>query len=244
MDPTYLASFGELEDEHWWFRARREIVFDQLRQAGVDRAADILDVGAGTGGMLGFLSAAIPAACCRGVEPDEGAREHCRSRGVDVVAGSADPLPVETGSHDVITLLDVLEHLDNDVSAVRELVRVLRPGGFALITVPAYQWLWAPHDELNGHKRRYNARELRRVLVEGGLEVESTTYFNTLLFPAAVVQRMLSRLSGKRSEEEQLPLAPLNALAYAVFSVERRALRHVRLPWGVSILAIARKPAR
>lgn len=242
MDPTYLASFDELEGRHWWFRARREIVADQLARSAQVTPRDMLDVGAGTGGALSYLGSCFPEARCRGVEPDAGARGICANHGLDVVVGTADPLPFDSESQDVVTALDVLEHLDDDVSAAREIARVLRPGGVALITVPAFMWLWGPHDELNAHKRRYRRSEIAGALSEAGLVIERASYFNTLLFPLAVVQRMAEKLIGKRSDTEKVPFGPLNAIFYRVFRLELGLLRRMRLPWGVSILVVARKP--
>lgn len=142
MDPTYLASFRDTEDRHWWFRARREIVLDRLRLLQRQDGIDFLDVGCGTGGTLSFLAPAMPYARFRGIEPDPGARDHCAKRGLDVIEGTAVPLPVATGSQDAVTALDVIEHLDDDIEAVREIARALRPGGIALVTVPAYMWMW------------------------------------------------------------------------------------------------------
>ncbi|MDO8848035.1 MAG: class I SAM-dependent methyltransferase [Coriobacteriia bacterium] len=242
MDPTYLASFGSLEDRHWWFRARREIVADQLRLHVHGDIADLLDVGAGTGGALCHLREHFPDTRCRGVEPDTGARETCLQRHLDVIAGTADPLPFESASQDVVTALDVLEHLDDDISAALEIARVLRPGGIALVTVPAFAWLWGPHDTLNAHQRRYRRFEIEQTVTAAGLEVERASYFNTLLFPLAVVQRMAEKLIGKRGATEKVPPGPLNAAFYHVFRLEMALLRHMRLPWGVSIIVVARKP--
>lgn len=242
MDPTYLASFGALEDRHWWFRARREIVADRLAAHAGASVGDLLDIGAGTGGVLMHLSRLMPQTALCGVEPDPGARGFCREHGLNVLEGTADPLPLASESQDVVTALDVLEHLDDDLSAAREIARVLRPGGVALVTVPAFMWLWGPHDTLNDHKRRYRLRQIEQVIEGAGLEIEQSSYFNTLLFPFAVVQRMAEKALGRRGATEKVPFAPLNAVFYAIFSLERPLLRAVRLPWGVSVLVVGRKP--
>lgn len=242
MDPAYLASFGALEDRHWWFRARREIIADQLQLSGAWRDGDFLDVGAGTGGLLRYVAASVPGIRCRGVEPDAGARLHCADLGAEVVEGGADRLPIDSESQDTATALDVLEHVDDDARAARELARVLRPGGVAVVTVPAYRWLWGPHDEINGHKRRYVRRDLERVIAGAGLVIERSTYFNHFLLPVAIAERTAARISGRHAEAEKLPWAPLNALLYGVFRTERPLLRRFRLPWGLSVLVVARKP--
>ncbi len=241
MDPAYLASFGDTEDNHWWFRARREIVVDQLRRSLPRDDIDLLDVGCGTGGTLAYFSAELPRARCRGIEPDPAARARCLDRGLDVLEGTATPMPVASTSQDAVIALDVIEHIEHDEAAARELARSLRPGGIALVTVPAYMWMWGPHDELNHHRRRYVRSEVERLMSDADLEIEFSTYFNTLLFPLGVVQRAAERVTGRHAATEKAPLTAINAALHAIFEMERPLLRRMQLPWGVSILVVARK---
>ena len=242
MDPRYLASFAGVEDKHWWFRARREIVLDEMRLHARGPLTTLLDVGSGTGGNLAYFASNLAGCSCRGLDPDPIARAFCQRLGLDVVEGEATQLDVPSRSVDVVTILDVLEHVDEDALAVREAARVLRPGGLAILTVPAYMWMWGPHDELNYHKRRYLQAEVTRLICDAGLEVEKSTYFNSLLFPLAVVKRTAERLRRSHSAEERIPSGPTNWLLYTVFAWEAALLHRVRFPLGVSVMVIARKP--
>ncbi len=232
------------EDRHWWFRARRDVVLAAVSRYAPAGFGSMLDVGCGTGGNLAALRAAFPEASFTGVDASEDALEASRRRGLHVVAGDASALPVADGSADIVSALDVLEHLDDDRAAVREMARVLRPGGLLVVTVPAYKWMWGPHDELNHHKRRYVRSLLEPAVTDAGLEILTSTHFNTLLFPAAVLQRLVERVRAKRDDLEESAGGPLSGALYAVFSLERHAVAAGwRMPYGLSILLVARKPA-
>lgn len=242
MDPTYLASFGAVETSHWWFRARREIIFDLVRRHAPDPSSSLLDVGTGTGGNLLCFQRELPGTTCTGIEPDPVARQFCDRLGLDVRDGLAERLDAPDGQVDIVTAIDVLEHVDHDEVAAAEIARVLRPGGLAVVSVPAYQWMWGPHDELNHHKRRYVRPEAEALLARADLEIVRSTYFNTLLLPVALLVKAKERFSRTHGAEERIPSRPVNWILYRVFRSERPLLRHVTLPFGVSILVLARKP--
>jgi SAM-dependent methyltransferase len=193
------------EDGHWWYRGRRAIVLDAVRRALAEGASRprILDAGCGGGAVLAELALLGPAV---GLEPSPASRERALARGVaEVVDGDLARLPFADREFDLVTALDVLEHLDDDRGALAELRRVVRPGGALVVTVPAHPRLWSSHDELNHHRRRYTSGTLRAVAAGGGWEVDRLTHFNSLLLPVAAVARRLDRGDGL-----EIPPAPLN----------------------------------
>jgi len=236
-----------VEDVHWWFVGRRRILLSILNQylgAGATNGRQILDVGCGTGTMLTHL-ARFGAA--RGVDMDLEAVGYCHDRGLQQVTQSgADSLPFEKDTFDLVTALDVVEHIDDDLGALREMRRVIKPGGLLLLTVPAYRFLWGRQDDINLHKRRYVARKLRNRLQTAGFEVERLTYMNSILFPAIAAIRLVRHIlpePPKLESDFAFPAPqPLNVLLGAVFGSERYALTRFDIPFGVSIMALARRP--
>lgn len=238
-----------MEDLHWWFVGRRRILLEVLNRYLAPNGSQtrrILDVGCGTGTMLTYLASFGKA---EGVDIDEEAIGYCRDRGLqNVRLGEASSLPFGDGSFDLVTALDVVEHLDDDVAAFREMKRVLRPGGQILVTVPAHRFLWGDQDEVNMHKRRYSARELRDRLVESGFDVLRISYMNAILFAPIAAVRLARRLEHRlrpriqpQSDFRYPAPGPVNFLLAAVFGAEGPILRRMNIPFGVSILALAQK---
>ncbi|QGG95354.1 methyltransferase domain-containing protein [Actinomarinicola tropica] len=235
---------SRLERDHWWFRAKQRLLELELGRRH-DGSGVACDVGCGTGSTLPVLTAHADSVI--GVEFDGHAAALASSRqaaGVAVVRGSAGELPLASGSVDVLTSLDVVEHLDDDVAALREYRRVVRPGGLILLTVPAYQWAWSRHDEVLGHRRRYTAARLRDVADAAGVEVERVTYFHSWLTPlAAVVRKTPIRRLVRGDEEEVSYVHPhVNRLLGWIATAERRVLRSADVPVGLSILLVGRAP--
>src|SRR5438067_8021690 len=195
MQPHTYAIMREVEDTHWWYVGRRRIISsfvqricDELRSEG-KREPRILDIGCGTGGNLETLSKFGQA---EGVDISREALDFCRARGLaNVREGAAETLPFADESFDLVTGLDVVEHLDDDVAGLREMRRVLRPGGRCLLFVPAFMFLWGVQDDVSHHRRRYTLRELRRVMTEAGFEVERATYANITFFAPILAGRAL-----------------------------------------------------
>jgi SAM-dependent methyltransferase len=246
----YYAEYRVVEDVHWWFVGRRRILLQVLDQyIGKDHGHGkrILDVGCGTGTMLTYLGSYGKA---EGVDIDEEAVGYCRERGlVDVSLGEAATLPFPDGTFDLVTGLDVIEHLDDDVGALREMRRVLHPGGHVLVTVPAHRFMWGDQDEVNMHKRRYVAGEIRDRLNSTGFEVVRVSYINAFMFAPIATIRLLRRLQHRlrpqtstTSDFRYTTPRPVNFLLALVFGAEAPIVRHVNIPFGVSILALARKP--
>ena len=239
---TYPILF-EVEESHWWYIGRRRIIAsfvkaicDQVK----DRRARILDVGCGTGANLVRLSDFGDA---EGVDISPDALKFCRERGLNnVKLGAAETLPYEDGEFDLVTAFDVVEHMDDDVAGLREMRRVLRPGGRVLLFVPTFMFLWGVQDEVSNHRRRYTMSGFRQVVTAAGFEVERTTYANITFFLPVLLVRKFMRLTGIRTDtENSINISAFNRLFGAIFGAERHWLRYLNIPFGVSGLCVARR---
>jgi SAM-dependent methyltransferase len=241
MERAVYLNMAEVEDEHWWFVARRRILAGLIeRTARLPKPARVLEAGCGTGGNLPMF-ARFGAVCA--FEPDEGARLHARAKGAyDVRSGSLpDSVPFEAGSFDLVAALDILEHLDDAAAGLAALASRVRAGGWMVITVPAFRFLWSRHDERHHHKRRYARGELVALVRAAGLTPVRVSYFNSLLFAPIAGARMVQNVLGlDGGEDEALPPRALNRLLGAVFASERHLLGRIPFPVGVSLMVIAR----
>lgn len=243
MEERLYRSFFEVEESHWWFVARERIIAAVLVQLPLSPGRlSLLDVGCGTGGFLKSLPDRFET---YGTDTSPLAVQFSRQRGLqNVFECRLEDFPRNDLRFDIITLLDVIEHVDDDGKLLQQALRLLNPGGFMLITVPAFPFLWSQHDVINHHKRRYTRKSLRNVIEGNGLIIEALTYFNFLLFPVAVIQRLLSSLlPGEGSPELSLPPQPINRLLTRIFASERHWLMRSGFPFGLSLLAVARSPA-
>ena len=213
MDRDYELQTHRAEDRHWWYRGRRTVLERVIERLRLPARARILDAGCGSGRNMVELAR---HGTVTGVElSPRASRSPARARAGEVIEGSVLEMPFESASFDLAVSLDVIEHLEDDLGALRELRRVVAPGGALLITVPAYQWLWSGHDEINHHHRRYTRRSLQQVAEQAGWETVRTTYFNSLLLPVAIVLRVLDRFSTTTTESSLdlwVPPAPVNWL--------------------------------
>jgi SAM-dependent methyltransferase len=242
MDRDYELQTHRAEDRHWWYRGRRNVIERVIADLKLPARARILDAGCGSGRNMIELAR---HGTVSGVELSGPSVDVARARGAgEVIAGSVLDMPFDSDSFDLSVCLDVIEHLDDDVGALRELRRVLAPGGSLLVTVPAYQWLWSGHDEVNHHHRRYTRRSLQRVAEQAGWEQVRTTYFNSLLLPLAILLRVLDRFSRKTTESSLdlwVPPQPLNWLLERPLALEAALIgRGGRIPVGLSLLAVFR----
>jgi len=232
------------EATHWWLAARRNIVLDSIRQSYPGRHdLHFLDAGCGTGLMLQEL---LPLGTAEGVDISDEALQFCRRRGLENVR-NADllDLPFAAERFDVVTALDVLEHLDDDAGALREFGRVLKPGGRVFVFAPAHRWLWSLQDEVSHHKRRYIARTLRDAVSRAGLVIERLTYVSTLLLPVIFLGRQWLKVRRRFREfdtENDLHPPWSNGILRSIFQLEIPILRHTDMPFGASLLCVARKP--
>jgi SAM-dependent methyltransferase len=230
----------ELEDRHWWFRARRRIVWAMLRRARLAASPRILDAGCGTGRNLVEFGSLGKA---EGVDVSAQAVEFCKLRGLDhVQRASLEQLPFPAGRFDLILATDVIEHLEDDCRALGELHRVAAPGGRLVVTVPAYTWLWSQHDDSLHHQRRYTARRLCRQLTAVGWRPQLETYFFTAVLPAVAAVRTFRRHSQERNGRSELELTSpaLGRLLELPSRGEAMLIeRGLRLPAGVSVGVVA-----
>ena len=253
MESSLYDEYVRIEDTHWWFRGRRKIITTLLRPY-LRPPARIIDVGSGGGAVaqalqeFGHVTACdIDVRCAASV---------ARRPGMSFAYGTAEAIPFADGSFDLVTAFDVLEHLDDDVRALREMARVVSPVGLIAVTVPAYGWLWGRQDEISHHRRRYTGRSLRKAITAAGLSPRRLTAFNSILFPGIAAVRIARRLAGRLGDGQPTPdpaglssdfsmtkPGPLNDLLAATFSAEAAALRVVDLPIGVSLIAIAERSA-
>lgn len=242
MHETLYEQMHALEDSHWWFTGRRRIVDAVIRQLKLPADARILDAGCGTGGNLTMLA---HHGHVTGMEYDATAATNARKRDINqIVRGCLpDSLPFDKGTFELITLLDVLEHIENDQASLINLGNLLVPGGRLLLTVPAFPFLWGPHDTEHHHKRRYRSLNLRQCIEGAGLEVQWMSYYNSSLFPAIAAIRLLRKLVPSQAigDELTLPPAPLNLIFHGLFAAERHLLGRVTLPFGLSLMAVVRK---
>jgi SAM-dependent methyltransferase len=249
MNPDYEAKYHALENEHWWFRARREAVLALVLQLCPERSTRVLEIGCSSGVMIRRLQAAGYGSVL-GIDISPEAIAECHRQGTkEARVMDARRLDFPNDSFDLITASDVLEHLADDAGALRDWSRVLRPGGVLVVFVPAFPGLWSAHDVANYHFRRYRLPELKSKAAAAGFVSERESYWNACLFLPIAVVRAFKRIFPKRDErgvsDSDLfpPMAPLNWSLFKILSGENAAFRHgLNFPFGVSAMIVARKP--
>lgn len=239
MERIVYDQMAALDQRHWWYRARRQVLASLIeRRVQPPANARILEIGCGTGHNLEMLGrfGRVDA-----IEVDAAARAIAEQRLGRPILSS--PLPqlegVEEHAYDLVAALDVIEHIADDAAALIGIARRLKPGGKLLMAVPAHQWMWSAHDVVNHHQRRYSKAALKRLVEASPLRLESIGYLNSLLFPLAVAARMASKLRGKDDADVRLPAAPLNYVFERIFAAERALIGRVPLPPGLSLFAVA-----
>ena len=251
MKSDFYEEYFHHENTHWWFRWRFDLIGDVVASLTNGKSdVKILDAGCGTGQMTKLLEGYGDAV---GLDLAPEAINYAKIRGVkNLVQGSITEPPFEPGSFDLVVSLDVIEHVDNDMQILAGLRDIVRPGGHLVVTVPAFQSLWSEHDEINHHKRRYRVPQLRHLVQEAGFEVTRITYCNTALYlPVLALRKGKSLLrrfrdtSATPDPESDLVFYPrlVNEALYRVMRLENRIMRGRNLPFGVSILVVAQRPA-
>jgi SAM-dependent methyltransferase len=241
MEERELRTLLAADEDHWWYRGRRLILRAELDRLPLRAGARVLDAGCGSGRTLQDLRVYGEVS---GIELSPIAVEQARARRLgEIRVGRVEELPWPDGSFDLVTCLDVLEHTADDGLALRELRRVVKPGGWLVLTVPAYPALWSTHDEVNHHYRRYTRKSLRAAAVGAGWHVARVTSFNSLLLPAAAVVRISERYRNRNSHEHvsELRVGPrwLNSTLERPLRIEASLLRRGRtLHAGLSLLAV------
>ena len=239
MERSVYREMAALDERHWWYRARRRVLAELIRREAMPKAnARVLEIGCGTGHNLQMLGAFGEVDA---IELDDEARAIAERRlGRPVMNALLPELAGVADRHyDLIAALDVIEHIAADQAAVAAVAAKLKHGGKFVVTVPAHQWMWSTHDVVNHHKRRYSKAALRRLIDGSPLRLERLGYFNSLLFPLAVAERLASRVRGKDGADVKLPSAPLNAALEMVFAAERHLVGRLPLPPGLSLFAVA-----
>ena len=243
MQSHHYPILYEVEETHWWYVGRRRIIqylVEKICTTLNNPNPRILDVGCGTGANLKMLAAHGRA---EGVDISSQAVDFCRERGLDSVRlGAAEQLPYENGSFDLVTALDVVEHLDDDVAGLREMRRVLRRDGRVLLFVPAFMFLWGVQDDVSNHRRRYTLPSLLKAVEAAGFSVEWSSYANISFFLPVLAVRSVMRWLGLSADTEYgINISPLNGPFSRLFAAERFVFKRGTLPFGVSAVCIARR---
>ncbi|MBI5379523.1 MAG: class I SAM-dependent methyltransferase [Nitrospirae bacterium] len=229
----------QMHRTHFWFLGRRVLVREILKRYGTGGRA--LELGCGGGGNLDGLNGLVSER--HGLDRHRDVLSHARQYvpRVHLVEGDCQCLPYQEGAFHAVLMLDLLEHVD-DRHTLKEAFRVLRPGGIAVASCPAWGWLWSGRDEAAGHMRRYTRRGIQGLFVEAGLEVLHTRYYQCLLFPLVVASRLLNRWSSAILEREERPGRWVNGLFARINTLEVRLGAVLPWPWGSSIVVVGRKP--
>ncbi|MDP7323689.1 MAG: class I SAM-dependent methyltransferase [Candidatus Woesearchaeota archaeon] len=230
-----------LEKQNWWYRARRDLLYKVLK--GMHKQFDkTLDFGCGVGANLSMLRKISKNVI--GIDYSQKAIDYCANRGYDhAVRMSGDNLEFEENSFDLVLCSDVLEHIEDDKTALKEIARVLKPGGILLFTVPAHNYLWGPVDEISNHFRRYELKKIRPLL-PFNLSIRRLGYWNlSTFFPNLLFVRISGLFNGKKRSSNTLDAVPgfLNSLLYKIICLENKAFTHSVSIQGVSIVGICQK---
>ena len=240
MDSAAYAIEAAIEADHWWFVGRRLLFSDLIKGFGLPRDAEILDVGTSTGTNLRLLRD-LGFGRITGVDQSPDAVRFCAEKGLGAVQlGDICALQLPEQRFDLVLATDVIEHVDDDLAALRELRRVLRPGGYLLLTVPAFHLLWGLQDDVGHHKRRYRLHRLLKMLPVADLSPRRYFYFNYLLFlPILAARRLMRRLKIRVASENEINTGWFNRALTRVFRFDVRTAPWLRPPIGVSALVVA-----
>jgi len=236
--------FYQVEDKHWWFQARKDIVMKLIDEYYNFKAnTKVLDIGCGTGMMLKHLSKYGEV---WGIDKDLKAVKYAKKKApkAKIILGSLpERLPKE--KFDLVTVLDVIEHIDKDQEALKAAANILKSQGVLVITVPAYRFLWTGHDEMNLHKRRYTVGELKTKINNAGFKIRKISYYNSFLFLPIALAKFFKRFFGRQRITSHLsntvPPRFINQFLKVIFSSEKYLLPYLNFPFGISIVVIASK---
>ena len=240
MEPNEIDKMHQLEETHWWFQGKKYIIKSIIN--GIDIPdGRYLDIGCGTGM---FLNEFGKDRIAYGLDLSEQALSYCTKKGdAFLVRAFGNKLPFKEDVFSFVSLLDMVEHVDNDLELLKEVNRVCKSGAIVVITVPAFNFLWGTHDVSHYHKRRYKRNQLRDICLSAGFLLERLTYTNFFIFFPVLLRRISSSKSSDVGESDlrRVP-AIVNGLLKCIYRFEAFYLKRGRFPFGVSLLAVLRKP--
>jgi len=232
------------EDKYWWFIARNRILENTVRTfCKINKSFNLLDVGCGTGGFASLLKDDCNVI---GIDTSDIALDYSRKRGLtnlkNCYLNQFDKSLY--GKIDAITMLDVIEHIEDDKAVVKEAYEILDSGGYMIASVPAYQWLWSRHDEIHMHYRRYTVPQFKKLFNDAGFKVMYASYFNSILFLPAVLKRFMDKITGgDKKNDAPIDEVPdfINTIFTDLFLIEKSWIPKVMMPFGLSIVLVAKK---
>lgn len=232
------------EDNYWWFIARNEILKNTVKTfCSLDKEFNLLDVGCGTGGFASLLKDECNVI---GIDTSDTALSYSQKRGIKNLHNCLlkDFDKTKYGRIDAITMLDVIEHIEDDYSVVRDAYAILDSGSYMIASVPAYQWLWSRHDEIHMHYRRYTISQIRDVFKAAGFKIIYSSHFNSILFFPAVIKRFVDKITGgDKKNDNPIDEVPdfVNSLFTKIFGLEKNWIPKISIPFGISIVIVAQK---
>lgn len=238
MENNYLYSFSDL-DNHWWRKGRRDAIYRIVNQYELPDET-VIDVGCGSGSTLENFDDDIFDTL--GIDINSSVVATANNKGVPAAVGEGTQIPTANNEFSLLIASDVLEHIAEPVDAIREWYRVLKPGGVAIIFVPAFQWLWSSHDEINNHHRRYTVRQLTNEVQQGGFSVDHASYWNLATSPGAVVLKILDRFKESSNAQITETSEPLNSILYRLLQLENKYVGRKYVPFGTSAYVIGLNP--
>jgi len=243
MQPDFYKNYFYFERNHWWSRVRNNLIFDLIKNYNGDINSEIFDYGCGSGYLVKQLQ--IKGFNSHGGDISAEAINAGRNDGIANLAVLNDyGINHPDNKFNFVLAMDVLEHLEDEGVAIREIERALKPGGVAIITVPAYKFLWGIQDDVSHHFRRYSMHAIVKAVKDNsGLAVVRKTYFNAFLFPAIAVVRLISRFFNIKNRQSDFDMNSrvVNNICYGIFDSERKLLEYLNFPFGVSILLVVKK---
>jgi len=240
MEPYLYDDLYALEETHWWHRNKRRLITSLLARFAPKKKIRIIDIGCGTGKNVETFARFGQS---WGLDASKRAITFCRKRELTrIKQGTAENSGLPSGSFDVVTLLDVLEHTD-DRKTIREMHRILAPCGLIVITVPAYRWMWSTWDVVLHHRRRYEKNDLERLMRESGFQIKKCSFvYSFLLLPVLIVRFVKTQvLRAPYGSDFRLSNPFLNWLMYGICGIESWCVVHGYVPFGTSIVCVGQK---
>lgn len=239
MEKSLFNEMLAIENYHWWFVARRNIINAFIDKIGFDKNISIFEIGCGNGANLNFLSKHGQVTA---VEKSETALNNAKNKNIGTILQGELPNNIPSRINqkfDLIIMLDVLEHIDEDEACLKLLHKYAAENGRLLLTVPAHQHLWSIHDEVHQHKRRYSIHQINELLINNGWKIKYTSFFNSFLFPLALFDRKFGSAPSKKNYKLNTPTTSLNWFFQQIFNLEQYLIGKISFPFGLSIITLA-----